>query len=186
MQVSEATAPISVKTVSWAPQTRPLSLGTEPSKQAADGHQEPRWSSNGIHTALQIPFKPANTSQKLGSPTGNRDRQGHHSCLWIELKSRRVSGTEDGVPGTALSSLVGTWGPQGSARVLSGCHVYSTRDLIWAPPCSPCPHTTCLPLFESFSEDGVLWFCLGPCQPSPRTGPGTWLGEGCGARGRLQ
>ena len=73
LQVPEATAPISVKTVSWASQTQPLSSGTEPSKQAADGHQEPRWSSNGIHTALQIPFKPANTSQKLGSPTGNGD-----------------------------------------------------------------------------------------------------------------
>ena len=184
LQVPEATAPISVKTVSWAPQTRPLSLGTEAPKQAADGHQELRWRSNGIHTALQIPFKPANTSQKLGSPTGNWNQQGHHSCPWTELKSRRDSRTEDGVPGTTLSSLTGTGGPQGSPRVLSCCCVYSTRDLSWGPPCSPCPRTTCLlPLFEALSEDGVLWFCLGPCQPSPRTGSGTWLGEDWGARG---
>lgn len=121
LQVPEATAPISVKTVSWAPQTWPLNSGTEASKQAADGYQEPRWRSNGIHTALQIPFKPANTSQKLGSPTGNRNQQGHHSCPWTELKSRRDSRTEDGVPGTTLSSLTGTGGPQESPRVLSCC-----------------------------------------------------------------
>ena len=149
LQVPEATAPISVKTVSQAPQTQPLSSGTEPSTQAADGHQEPMWRLNGIHTALQIPFKPANTSQKMGSPTENWNHQSHHSCPWTEL---RVSRTEDGVPGTTLSSLTGTGGPQGSARVLSCCYVYSTRALSWAHPARLAPTPPISFLYSSPSQ----------------------------------
>lgn len=179
LQVPEATAPISVKTVSRAPQTQPLSSGTEPPhRPLMDTRNQRRL--NGIPTLPPNSIQASKYLPEMGSPTENWNHQGHHSCPWTEL---RVSRTEDGVPGTTLSSLTGTGGPQGLPGPLAA--MYSTRALSWPTLLALPSHHYFLPLFSESSQKTSPVVLLQSLPTPPRTGHSTWLGEDWGARGRV-